>query len=173
MYYDGMGATTLIPVEEYLRTAYQPDCDFIEGELLERNVGMRRHSYAQGEIGSWFDLRKDTLNLQALLALRMRVALGRVRIPDVVICEIPLPDEEVFTTPPYLCVEIMSPDDTISAMQDRLDDYLQFGVPNIWVIDPWKHRGWRITTDGWASETAIMRTADGRIAMPLADVLLP
>ena len=68
----------------------------------------------------------------------------------------------------------MSPDDTIAAMQDRLDDYLQFGIPNIWVIDPGKHRGWRVTAAGWATAgDSIMRTADGRVAMPLADVLLP
>jgi hypothetical protein len=56
----------------------------------------------------------------------------------------PLPEEEVFT-----CVEIMSPDDTMSSMQDRLDDYLRFGVPNIWVVDSWKQRGWNVTSDGW------------------------
>jgi Uma2 family endonuclease len=168
-----MGSTTLISVEEYLRTSYRPDCDYIEGEVLERNVGKKKHSYAQGKIVSWLDRRKDSLKLEALPELRMLVAAGKIRIPDVVACEIPMPDEEVFTTPPYLCVEVMSPDDTISAMQDRLDDYLQFGVPNIWVIDPWKHRGWRITADGWAAESGVMRTADGRIAMPLSDVLLP
>jgi Uma2 family endonuclease len=91
----------------------------------------------------------------------------------VVVSELPLPDEEVFTSPAFLFVEIMSPDDTIGDMQDRLDEYLNFGVPNIWVIDPWKHRGWRITVDGWSlAHDGIMRTADGRVEMPLADVLL-
>jgi len=41
----------------------------------------------------------------------------------------------------------MSPDDTMAGMQDRIDDYLHFGVPNVWVIDPWKHRGWRVTAE--------------------------
>jgi hypothetical protein len=68
----------------------------------------------------------------------------------------------------------MSPDDTVAAMQDRLDDYLNFGVPNIWVIDPYKHRGWHVTAEGWATAAgSVMRTADARIAMPLADVLQP
>jgi Uma2 family endonuclease len=93
----------------------------------------------------------------------MQVAPGRVRIPDVVVSEIPLPDEEVFTSPPYLCVEVMSPDDTIAAMQDRLDDCLHFGVANVWVIDPWKHRkhrGWHVTAAGWATaEGGVMRIA--------------
>jgi hypothetical protein len=86
----------------------------------------------------------------------------------------PLPDEEVFSSPPYLCIEIMSPDDTKASAQPSLDDYLNFGVPNIWVIDPWKHRGWVVTASGWATAPdGIMRTADGRVAMPLSEVLLP
>jgi len=169
-----MGVGTLISLEEYLRTSYDPDCDFIEGELLERNVGKRKHSYAQSEIAAWFRMRRELLRLQALTEMRTRVASGRFRIPDVVVCELPMPDEDVITTSPYLCIEVMSPDDTITAMQDRLDDYLNFGVPNVWVVDPWKHRGWHVTATGWATATdGIMRTADGRIAMPLADVLLP
>jgi Uma2 family endonuclease len=173
-YHNGMSVGTLISLDEYLRTSYRPDCDFIEGEVQERNVGKRRHAYAQGQIIVWFGRRSGSPRLIALPELRTRVAAGRVRIPDVSVCKPPLPDEEVFTTPPYLCVEVMSPDDTIANMQDRLDDYLSFGIANVWVVDPWKHRGWTITRAGWASATdAIMRTADGEIAMPLADVLLP
>ncbi len=62
--------------------------------------------------------------------------------------EMPLPHAEVFTSPPYLCVEVMSPE-----------------VMSPEVMSP---------DAGWATAVAgIMRTADGRIAMPLADVLLP
>jgi len=169
-----MSAGTLLSVDEYLRTSFDPDCDFIDGEVLERNVGKRKHSYAQGEIVSWFNARKEVQRLQSMPELRMRVGTNRIRIPDVAVSEMPLPDEEVFTSPPYLCVEVTSPDDTIAAMQDRLDDYLLFGVPNIWVVDPYKHRGWSVTAAGWATAAeGVMRTADGRIAMPLADVLLP
>ena len=169
-----MSVGTLISVDEYLRTSFHPDCDFVEGEVLERNVGRRKHSYAQGEIASWFNRRKDAQRLRSMPELRMRVGPNRIRIPDVVVSEMPLPDEEVFTSPPYLCIEVMSPDDTIAAMQDRLDDYLSFGVPNIWVIDPYKHRGWHVSAGGWAiASDGVMRTADGRVAMPLVDVLPP
>jgi hypothetical protein len=68
----------------------------------------------------------------------------------------------------------MSPDDTMSSLQDRLDDYLTLGVPNLWVIDPWKRRGWTITPAGWHTALdGFLHTADGQIAMPLADVLPP
>ena len=173
-----MGVGTLISMDEYLRTSFHPDCDFIEGEVLERNVGKRRHAYAQARIAAWFVHRQRVLRLEALTELRMRVGPNRIRVPDVVVSEMPLPDEEVFTSPPYLCIESMSPDDTVAAMQDRLDDYLQFGVLNVWVVDPFftgkNHRGWHISAEGWATAAnGIMRTGDGRIAMPLADVLLP
>jgi Uma2 family endonuclease len=93
-------------------------------------------------------------------------------VPDVLVSEIPTPDEQVFTSPPCLCIEIMSPDDTMGSVQDVLDDYIEFGVPNIWVIDPWKRRGWTISAAGWAVATdGIMRTADGRVALPLREVL--
>lgn len=169
-----MGNGPLISVDEYLRTSFRPDCDFIDGEVLERNVGRRRHAYAQTQVAAWFSLRAEIPRLRPLIALRMRVSHNRIRIPDVVVSEMPLPDEEVFTSPPYLCTEVMSPEDNVAAMQDRLDDYLNFSGPNIWVIDPYKHRGWHVTANGWATAaTGIMRTADGRVAMPLVDVLLP
>jgi Uma2 family endonuclease len=170
----GMSVGALPSIEEYLNTRYRPDCDFIDGEVVERNAGKRRHGYAQAEITVWFGQRKSTLRLQPITELRLRVAGTRVRIPDVLVAEIPIPDEDVFTTPPYLCIEVMSPNDTMNGMQDRIDDYLRFGVPNVWVIDPEKHRGWRVTNEGWATATdGNMRTADARVVMPLADVLLP
>jgi len=169
-----MAAANLISLDEYLGTSYRPDCDFLEGEVIERNVGRRKHSYAQVEIAIWFGSRKNQFHLQPLTELRLRVTPTRVRIPDLVISETPFPDEEVFTTAPYLCIEIMSPEDTMAALQDRLDDYLALGVPNIWVVDPWKFRGWQITAQGWTTAPdKILRTAEGRLAMPLADVLLP
>jgi Uma2 family endonuclease len=170
-----MGVGTLISLEEYLNTTYRPDCDFVEGQVLERNAGKPGHGYAQGQIVIWFGRRTDLLRgLMPFPETRLHLAPQRVRIPDVMICELPKKKEEAFNSPPYLCVEIMSPDDTMSGLQERLDEYLAFGVTNVWVIDPWKHRGWSVTDKGWATATdGIMRTADGRVAMPLADVLLP
>ncbi len=169
-----MSVATLISLEEYLDTSFSPDCDFIDGEVRERNVGKRRHGYAQFEIAGWFRERKARQRLQGFTELRMRMAMGRIRIPDVVVSEIPIPDEEVFTTPPYLCIEILSPDDTLAYIQERTDEYLAFGVPNVWVVDPWKHRGWIVTPGSWdMASDGILRTPDGRVAMPLIDVLLP
>jgi hypothetical protein len=45
-------ATTAIPVEEYLRTTYHPDMEYVDGQLVERNVGERRHSRLQFFVGN-------------------------------------------------------------------------------------------------------------------------
>ena len=53
--------------------------------------------------------------------------------------------EQVFRTPPLLCVEVLSKDDTMSSMQERIRDYIEMGVPNVWLIDPRTRRGYRRT----------------------------
>ena len=73
-----MGVDTVISVDEYLRTSFRPDCDFIEGEVLERNVGKRRHGYAQARIAAWFIHRQQTPRLESLTELRMRVGPNRI-----------------------------------------------------------------------------------------------
>ncbi len=34
-----MATGALVSVDEYLRTSYRPDCDYVDGILVERNVG--------------------------------------------------------------------------------------------------------------------------------------
>ena len=168
-----MSAATLLSIEEYLNTSFHPDREYIDGEVIERNVGKQKHSYAQSRITMWFGRPEQARRFFPLPELRSQVTNTRVRIPDVTVVELPLPEEEILTSPPWLCIEIMSPDDTMASMQDRIDDYIAFGISNIWVIDPWKNRGWTITDNGWTTaRDLIMRTHDGRVAMPLADVLL-
>jgi len=97
-----MSGNPLLSIEEYLHTSYHRDCDFVDGEVLERNVGKRRHGYAQAHVGAWFIQRQPALPLVPFLWLRLRIGPNKVRTPDVVVAEIPIPDEEVFTSPPYL-----------------------------------------------------------------------
>ena len=42
-----MATNTLIPVSEYLNTSYSPDCDYVDGEVQERNLGELDHSDLQ------------------------------------------------------------------------------------------------------------------------------
>ena len=46
--------TTMVPIAEYLTTEYDPDRDYVDGQLEERNLGEREHD----------EVRRDLLLLQ-------------------------------------------------------------------------------------------------------------
>lgn len=125
-----------VTLEEYLHSSYQPDCDFVDGHLEERNLGEYEHSTLQIAIGSWFFQRRKEWNIQVTSEYRTRVSPSRIRIPDISIFPAGGPVEKVRLTPPLLAVEILSPDDRLARVLTRLNDFLAMGVPNIWVIDP-------------------------------------
>ena len=169
-----MSTATLVSVDEYLTTAYRPDCDFVDGEVIERNVGRKDHSKLQRNILMWFCAREQELRLTAFPEQRIQVTLRRYRIPDICVVALPEPDEQILTQPPYICVEVLSPDDSFPKLQGRLDDYLAMGVPNIWVLDPASRRGWSIAREGhFEALDGTLRTSDGRVNMPVADLFQP
>jgi Uma2 family endonuclease len=167
----GVSTATLVSMQEYLATSYHPDCDYVDGLLIDRNVGQKSHSKLQGEILAWFRDRRRALLVEAFPEQRVRVSSSRCRIPDVCVLQLPEPDEEVFTTPPYICIEILSPDDTFPQMQDRFDDYLAMGVPDVWALDPKSRRAWRITRAGHLEALdGSLRTDDDRVILRIADL---
>jgi Uma2 family endonuclease len=166
-----MSAATLVSVEEYLATSYRPDCDLVDGQLIERNLGTKDHSKLQDEILGWFRDRRRALRLRALPEQRVQVSRRRYRVPDVCVVPLPEPDEQIFTQPPYICIEVLCPKDSFPKLQDRLDDYLAMGVPNIWVLDPPSRRGWSIVREGhFEALDGVLRTSEGRVVLAIADL---
>ena len=43
-----MNSEVLVPLEAYLGRTADPDCEYLEGRLVERNVGEISHGDAQG-----------------------------------------------------------------------------------------------------------------------------
>jgi Uma2 family endonuclease len=127
---------TLLSIEEYLRTSYTPDADFVDGEIEERNVGEFEHATFQSAINGWFWPRRMEWAIHPVTEQRIRVGTSRVRIADIAILRASAPRERVTITPPLICIEILSPEDRIPRARLVLADYLAMGVPNIWLIDP-------------------------------------
>jgi Uma2 family endonuclease len=129
-------APTLISIDEYLRTSYKPDVDFVDGEIMERNVGKYEHGKIQSLIATLFTVHEDIWQTDAIVEQRIRVSPARVRVCDVAILHTDAPHEEVTATPPHICIEILSPEDRLSRAKLVLADYLAMGVSNLWLIDP-------------------------------------
>ena len=164
-----MATGSQISVAEYLSTVYRPDCDYVDGEVVERNVGEYDHGRLQMAVSGWFYLRRKELGLHVVPELRLQVAPRRYRIPDVCVILGPEPTEQVPTSPPFICIEILSPDDRMAGMQERIDDLLRFGVPYLWLIDPRTRKAWRCTAEGML-EVKELRTETPAITVPVAEL---
>src|SRR5258708_2989740 len=141
-----MASGTMVSVEEYLRTGYRPDCDYVDGEVVERNVGERKHSRTQGEILYFLRDRYSPLRERIYPEQRVQVTATRFRVPDIGVTAEGAPEEEIITAPPALCIEILSPEDTVSRTMERVKDYFRLGVPICWIIDPVAGTGWAATS---------------------------
>ena len=166
-----MASRTLVSVEEYLRTSYRPDCDYVEGEVLERNVGELDHSDSQGRIYAYFLNRSKHLRVYPLVEQRVQVSATRFRIPDVSIVLGPRPAGQILMSPPFIAIEILSKDDRMGQMQERIDDYLKFGIRYVWVIDPGTRRAWIYTQEGsHEAKDGILRTDGPALELPLPEI---
>lgn len=161
--------STLVSVEEYLHSSFEDgDREYIDGRIVERNLGEKDHSRTQRELILFFDALTRSHNTYAFPEQRIQVAPARFRVPDICVYLGGEPDEQVFRTPPFLMIEILSKDDRASEMQERIDDYLNFGVPFVWVIDPRLRRGYIHTVEGSReAKDGVLRTMDPEIVLPL------
>jgi hypothetical protein len=110
-----MATRTLISVEEYLSTSYRPDCDYVDGEVVERNLGEWDHSSLQSAILVYLWNRYYKDGIRAVAEQRVQVNKTRFRIPDVCVV-LGEPGEQILTKPPLICIA----------------DYFEMGVPYVW-----------------------------------------
>ena len=165
-----MTTATEVPLSEYLSTSYRPDCDYLDGELLERNVGELDHSRLQGLLFRYLSNREKQWGIFVLVEQRVQVKASRFRVPDVLVMS-GRPNEQIIRTPPFLCIEILSPSDRVTEMQDRIDDYLNFGVRYVWLIHPSTKRAF-IYSPGHVEEVSdgVLRTYRPDISIPFSEL---
>jgi Uma2 family endonuclease len=161
-----MPTSQLISVSEYLHTSYRPDCDYVDGVVEERNVGEWSHAILQGALVAFFWNRRKEWNMRAVPEWRVQVAPTRFRIPDVCVVLGLEEQEPILRTPPFICIEILSSEDRMSRVQERVNDYFAFGVRYVWIIDPRTRKGYSCAPHGM-TETAVFRTENPEIAVPL------
>lgn len=166
-----MGSTTLVSLDEYLHTTYRPDCDFLEGEVRERNMGEQPHAHIQGILAAIFRDHRREWNVRALPEQRVQVRPNRFRIPDVCVLRGTDPKDRIVRFAPLLCVEILSSDQTMRDMRERAVDYSAFGVEHVWAVDPWKRLGFIWNDEDFRqSPDGVLRIPATPIAVSLAEI---
>jgi Uma2 family endonuclease len=161
-----MGVLAGISVEEYLHSSFPGvDREYRDGTLVERSMPDYLHGKTQALLIALFMALRKRLSLYPCAETRMMLRAGRFLIPDVAVFHLhepgPVPD-----TPPLIAIEILSPDDRLTEVREKLEEYRAWGVPHVWLVDPHSRRlyscdeGLREVPSFNVGELAIEVTAD-------------
>ncbi len=139
---------THFSVEEYLAMKFEHDCEYIDGVIRKRALGGFEHSFLQSLLCGIFVSHREDWGFVSLSEQHIRITPTRYLIPDVTLLKAGLPRESRLTKPPLLVIEIQSPTDTLRETLLKSQDYLGFGIANVWVIDPKTRKAYYAKADG-------------------------
>jgi Uma2 family endonuclease len=152
-----MLAKTQIGVEEYLDLVFEdrPEPDYVDGEVVERGLPAIIHSQIQGALILFFASFMSRLHLLLLPELRVQIEPRRFRVVDLAVYRDSKPDGRYATTPAFVVVEIVSPDDRLSRISQRLEDYHRWGVAHVWLVDPQLKRVYEYSEAGLLQQPSL------------------
>jgi len=136
----------------YLDTTF-PDLDreYRGGEIVERPFPDYLHGKVQALLASIFFALRGKFPVFPCVETRMKIRTGLYLIPDVAVF---YPDEPelVPEKPPLVAIEVLSLDDGLTAVREKLEEYRAWGVPHVWLVDPHSRRLY--TCDAGLTEVA-------------------
>lgn len=143
-----MGAvadTSRITLEDYLALPDHERFELVDGQLVEVNVSALS-SWVGGRLHRYLDVYVDAHQLGWVWPADNLYRCfpwdpGKVRKPDVSFIRRDriTPEamtEGVITLAPDLVAEVVSPNDLAVDVDERVKDYLDAGVPLVWVVNP-------------------------------------
>jgi Uma2 family endonuclease len=162
-----MATATFVNLAEYISTEYEPDCEYLDGVVEERNMGKGKHSETQTLLTMLLGPRAKAQGFKVRVEQRVQFSSSKIRIPD--ICVIPAENkDEVIQSPPALWIEILSPEDRWSRVQAKIDDCLRFGVGALWIVDPYSRQAWSASP-----AQAVTEVLNGKLTSPYPALEIP
>jgi Uma2 family endonuclease len=149
-----VAAKTQITPKQYLGMTFEPDAEFVHGEIVERSTPDYRHGRLEFLISLAFGRLIQSSKLYPGVEVRMKLAESVYRIPDVAVFTEPQ-RQPVPDTPPLLAIEILPKDGCHSDLMQKLEEYLAWGVRNIRVVDSITKRFSSYTTLGLQNASSL------------------
>jgi Uma2 family endonuclease len=136
-------------------------------------AGAEHGSYAMG-LGSRMSVYADDEDLGVVFAAETGFVLAtdpdHVRAPDVAFVSKSRLSQgltgKYFPGSPDLAVEVVSPNDTLSEVQVKIQDWLTHGTCLVWVVDPKTRTVTVYRPDGTANVLKAKDTLDGEDVLP-------
>ena len=164
-----MGVKTVASLDEYLRTSFPNlDREYRDGEIVERSLPDTLHSRTQALMVFFFETLRKRLSVFAYPELRLKLRDGLVLIPDVCVYWPDRAPSRFPDVPPLLAIEIMSPDDRLTAVREKLEEYRAWGVKHVWLVDPHSRRMY--SCDAGLTEVAVLRVAEIGVELTPDDI---
>lgn len=135
-------ASTPLTLEEYLETSYEPECEYVDGELIPKAMGTNDHSRLQFRIGQLLYRYEEAGLCEVAPEQSLRLRKTAVLIPDVCLLPVGHGEHGVVSQTALLCIEILSPPDRFSYTVKKCEEYLRWGVPACWIFDPEENKTW-------------------------------
>jgi Uma2 family endonuclease len=169
-------STHLVPVDEYIARfvdgGEKPTCEYIDGELIPKSTGSKKHSQVQSNLTKLIGYPHDE-TFNPLPEQTTRIHQGKFYVPDLAVEELakPIPGRYPGPKDPvFLCVEIVSPPDRIGRLFGKCEEYHKWGVPYCWVIDPERKVAWEYFPADLEPRKVEQTLTAGPIKLSLSDV---
>jgi len=164
-----MSTKALVPVEEYLRMSFEGSGpEYLDGELVERNLGGDKHSSVQASLTGIFQSLKKNRRIHVRPEIHLRLTPSRVRVADLAVF-LERPVDEIPSSPPHVVVEIVSPGDRYIEIHEKLQEYRRWGVKHIWLVDP-ASETFSLYDDAGLREVPVLELPEFELTIQKSDV---
>jgi Uma2 family endonuclease len=138
-------AATRMTLDEFLALPEEkPYREFVRGEVIEKPMPGPDHSAlvleVGGQIREYLKAHREVARVDTELRHAARGDEDRVYLPDVSVTlksRFPAGQRRgPIEVHPDIAVEVLSPDDRATVINDKIQFYLRAGVSIVWVVDP-------------------------------------
>jgi Uma2 family endonuclease len=165
-----MSTKVQMDVEEYLRSSFDgSDCEYLDGEIVERNMGELPHGDVQVNLAVLLRQLRRQLGIRVVTEIRIQIHSRRYRVADIAVWRDDNIGSNIPTAPPFLAIEILSPEDRMVRMLPKIQEYLSIGVEWVWVVDPEEKSALSYSQTNPAGAVCdVLRTENPTIEIPLS-----
>ena|SRR5579863_10128648 len=162
---------TPVSIEEYLSNPAFEHSEYVDGEVVPLNVGTKSHARIQGKcfrrLDEFFDSRPGGFVGTELHSRLLIGGRARYRLPDVaVVLQDHTPNAPYLEGAPDMVVEIKSPEDKITALFQKLDEYFANGAKLAWIVLPEEESVLAVTPDAHPRSYNVESMLDGGSLLP-------
>ena len=162
-----MATATHLSLEEFHRLydGVKPNYEYWFGEAIQKPMATNLHGALQFVIMMFLRAQGWMVASEATLKL----VPDAEPVPDVIASREVLP--RLYSTGAVgICVEILSPQDRLKRTIEKGKNYLDWGVPSVWIIEPQTRTAWMLTRE---HPDGIWVHPDGNLVADQTEISLP